>query len=403
MKKEKNIKRVFTSEETLNIFKDLLLHNKVTNDTYLLFGLWTSNVMGQSWTGMFRRIIGEKIDVFNFHENSDYYKDIMQDAITLLITDNQNKTTGKWNGLKHKVNFEKVPIKSKNKDQFTPVEKNLKFKPIVGNERQVIQYLKTCFKNCLYQAINKNIRQGVSTSTAYALKKNLKMLELKKVIDNEDDKSLVNLDLITELKLKGFTDNELYRYRLAYYSGDLSNFTNLDNIVIEKNYNNLTNKLNISADRLQKQLYESVYEILESKKIPFCYREFLRAFYQIPITTTLNGTTITYYENITNFLSKFPEYNDVFRVKREFYVGGKKCIKFKNKTSLEDIKKTSIYKESHQYLLDNIKPLVEDIIFQNELIIYFEAAASELYAMDNYELFFAEEYNIEPEVDVYEE
>jgi len=352
----KIVKR-FTNIEAYELLKDLIVRHKFHKDLYIMFGLWLSNLINKKQFSYLKELTGGSINTTEFKQNKLEYQELIQDIILEFISFRRDPN-GELRGLVTKISWDKIPIIDK------ATKEVIRWDPLEGNHGKVVAFIKGAFINCLYKCLAKSYRGDVNYSNLYTSKKKNKDKEtelsrLRTRMLEETDTSITTLPLIHKLKLEGFSDVTLFQYRYVYSLGNHKTFTELSEEIIHRASILKDIKDLSSSEKYKLFLYEELFNVLNSKLLPKINREFLKCFFRIP--TVINFWEIKkFYENdMLIFFEQYPEYKQVFKVKRISYAGGRKIVSSTDKDSI--IKESSLYKESIQMLKTLISPKLSDI------------------------------------------
>ncbi len=383
----KNIVKKYSNLEAFNILKSLIKDRNVTKEVYTLIGLWLTGLLSSKQYAHLRTLTRSNINVFNFDDNTEAYKDLVQDLLLEFVSFKITET--KSMGLRFKVAWDFLDVKD---DKGNVIGQE----PVKGNEGRVLKYIYIYFLNILYKCLGKSYRGGVSCSNVSSIKKREDIVSLRERMMNETDASITTYSLIKQLRKEGFTDDTIHQYRYAYSLGFLKNFTELtDEIVLKGSIHHEIARLTAS-ENIQKSIYEYIFKALNnhSTKIPLVYREFLKAYYNLPSSVIdSNGKTKVFESNLVLFFEQFPEYKSVLKVKRLSYVGDKTYVRWTDKNNV--IPYSEIFIEAHEALKQELMPHLLELKAKHEENI---ESANDIYLslkIDNSQAFTEENCNIE--------
>jgi hypothetical protein len=343
--------RKFTNIEAYDLLKDLIVKHKFHKDLYIMFGLWLSNLLNKRQFSYLKELCGGSINTTCFESNRIEYQELIQDIVLEFITFKKDPN-GNIRGLVTKISWDKVPILDKKTKTISGYE------PLEGNHGKIVAFIKGAFINCLYKCLSKSYRGDVNYSNLYTSKKLSKGKEtelsrLKERMTDETDTSITTLELINKLKLEGFSDVVMFQYRYVYSLGNHKAFTELtDEIIIRASIIKEIKEL-ASTDKYKLLVYEELFNILNSKLMPKINREFLKCYYGIPTVINFWEVKKFFNNDMAFFFEQYPEYKQVFKVKRVSYAGGRRVVTSYDKSEI--IKESMLYKESHTMLKELLR------------------------------------------------
>ncbi len=358
--KTDNIVRKFARKECFDILKRLIVDNKADQDTYMLILLWLTGVLNKRQYAHLRTISGGNIIARDINSNTDELIELVHEIIIDLMYSKINYA-GKGIGLKYKVGWKEMPITNK-------VTGEVEMIPTEGNEGRAVSFIYTAFKYILSKTLGKNYRGEIPYSNLCNIRKTDEMLGFRARVEKEEDTGVTTPELIETLKKEGWFpgshkdsgedmfDIRLFQYRQIYALGTRNIFTELTNEIQVREAVSQELESLVSPDLHKKTLYEQIVSILNSNAMPKLNREFLKCYYGIPSVIEVYGVKKVFEPDMVLFFELFPEYKQILKVKRIFYSGKRRNVKWVDNESIVD--SSQIYKESTAMIKKLIAPRV---------------------------------------------
>lgn len=308
----------YTWAESREILENTIKNKKSDKRIYNLLLMWLAGAVKKAKLKIVKVLANGYLDLNNFENNSPQIQNLIQGILLKMV-----ETTRTGRGFRDQVDWTRA-------------------------DHEIVSMVKTqVYEYWIYNTSCYEYRDPKVNARLTKLKKDPKLLDIKKIAESRFDYLLIEKETRDEAISQGHTDGELYLYRQVFSLGSMTSLVPFEEDV---QYEGTIDNEDYRIER--KKVYEVIYDIVNGSEMPPILKMFLRVYYQIPLFTpseTGDGTIKVSYEDMKQFFRYHPIARKQFQ-DEQVYLSAKGKTLYRKVLNKEKMMNSIIYKTAHQIL-----------------------------------------------------